>query len=47
MSAVQLFESLKPQSQYFDKHLGIDQAEYTERLKISTTVYLGSKKLYY
>ena len=56
MSAVTLYQNLDKQSVYYDRHsgkkntditiTGLSQEEYNERLKVSTTLYVGNLSFY-
>ncbi len=41
-SAVNLYKDLEPTSEYYDKHSKLSREEYFERLKTSTTLYVGN-----
>ena len=41
-SAVNLYKDLEPTSEYYDKHSKLSREEYFERLKCSTTLYVGN-----
>ena len=40
--ATSLYESIKSKSPYFDRQQNLSKEEYTEKLEISTTVYVGN-----
>lgn len=41
-SAAQLYMDLDPQSAYYDRHSKLSREDYAERLKNSTTLYVGN-----
>jgi hypothetical protein len=44
--ASELYEDLDPKSVYFDRKSGLNQDDYKERLKLSTTLYVGNLSFY-
>ncbi len=45
-SAASLYQELESESLYFDRRSGLSQEEYKERLKNSTTLYVGNLSFY-
>ena len=41
-SAAALYKDMKPTSVYYDKHSRLSREEYAERLRTSTTLYVGN-----
>ena len=41
-SAADLYLDLEPQSQYFDLKSGLSEEAYKEKLRTSTTLYVGN-----
>ena len=41
-SAANLYKDNEPKSEYYDKHSGLSRDEYFERLKTTTTLYVGN-----
>ena len=41
-SAVSLYDDLEPKSEYYDRRSGLSKEEYFDRLKVSTTLYIGN-----
>lgn len=41
-SAAAMYKDLEPSSAYYDKHSKLSREDYMERLKTSTTLYIGN-----
>lgn len=41
-SAASLYQDLEPRSEYYDRHSKLSREDYAERLKTSTTLYVGN-----
>jgi hypothetical protein len=41
-SAASLYKDLEPTSEYYDRHSKLTKEEYDERLRTSTTLYVGN-----
>ena len=41
-SAVTLYKDAEPSSEYYDRHSKLTKEVYLERLKTSTTLYIGN-----
>ena len=41
-----MYKEGEPTSEYFDKHSKLTKEEYAERIKISTTLYVGNLSFY-
>lgn len=41
-SAVSLYKDLEPNSEYYDRHSKLSKEDYFDRLKTSTTLYVGN-----